>query len=311
VVALALSIGISLEVIKGLYSDLMEAIAISAFSAEWKRLTTGVSHDTNKAVEVLQRYFPPHLKLSSHSPSGCAVAVVTTLASVTPLTPFLFKNYSHGEEDGGIAKDIAAKEGKSLGAPVASSTSSSSPPPTSPPPFSEISHTAPLWVAARATSSAPTYYDVCEYQGHKFVDGALFANNPTLFGLGEAKQLFPHREVEVCVSVGTGRLAPRSSPPPQYLFNWSLAVLDCCTSPSVPHLVARQLLSVERSPGGENPRQHKQQRRYWRFDPPLSEVPNIADCDRSKLKAMQEEGAAYLEGVQEKIEGLAVRLRPL
>jgi hypothetical protein len=46
---------------------------------------------------------------------------------------------------------------------------------------------------ARATSAAPTYLPVAEitaFPGHQFVDGGLWANNPSLVGLVEAFRFF-------------------------------------------------------------------------------------------------------------------------
>ena len=65
-----------------------------------------------------------------------------------------------------------------------------------------------LWEAARATSSAPTFYKPLAFGGRALVDGAILCNNPTLVALAEAALLWPGAPVEVLVSLGTGRLVP-------------------------------------------------------------------------------------------------------
>lgn len=67
----------------------------------------------------------------------------------------------------------------------------------------------PMWQVARATSAAPTYFepvkietdDRSEY--YALVDGGIFANNPAMCGLAEAKAMYPDGEFLVA-SLGTG-----------------------------------------------------------------------------------------------------------
>ena len=49
----------------------------------------------------------------------------------------------------------------------------------------------PGWVAARATSAAPTYFSPCEHEGLLLADGGVVANNPTIYAYFEAKKLYP------------------------------------------------------------------------------------------------------------------------
>ncbi len=63
---------------------------------------------------------------------------------------------------------------------------------------------------ARATSAAPTFFKPAKISplsdGRKFslVDGGVFANNPALCALIEAKKIYPNAEKYVIVSLGTG-----------------------------------------------------------------------------------------------------------
>ena len=62
----------------------------------------------------------------------------------------------------------------------------------------------PTWIAARATSAAPTYFAPCEYDGKLLVDGGVVANNPALFAYFEAKKLYPDCKCFHILSFSTG-----------------------------------------------------------------------------------------------------------
>lgn len=63
-----------------------------------------------------------------------------------------------------------------------------------------------LWQAARATGAAPTYFDPIEIGGHKYIDGGLKLNNPTMKALEEAHSLWPGRKIGTIVSLGCGQM---------------------------------------------------------------------------------------------------------
>lgn len=62
----------------------------------------------------------------------------------------------------------------------------------------------PAWVAARATSAAPTFFSPCEYSGKLLVDGGVVANNPALYAYFEAKRLYPQCTRFHILSFSTG-----------------------------------------------------------------------------------------------------------
>jgi len=47
----------------------------------------------------------------------------------------------------------------------------------------------PMWAVAMATSAAPTYLPSFKYDGKTYLDGGLWANNPSLIGVIEALQM--------------------------------------------------------------------------------------------------------------------------
>ena len=66
----------------------------------------------------------------------------------------------------------------------------------------------PMWLAARATSAAPTYFEPVKLPAGKdywaLIDGGMFANNPAMCALVEARSRHPEASEFVVVSVGTG-----------------------------------------------------------------------------------------------------------
>ncbi len=62
----------------------------------------------------------------------------------------------------------------------------------------------PVWVAARATSAAPTYFSPCEYDGKLLVDGGVVANNPAIYAYFEARRLYPECKSFHILSLSTG-----------------------------------------------------------------------------------------------------------
>lgn len=62
----------------------------------------------------------------------------------------------------------------------------------------------PIWVAARSTSAAPTYFEPLVYGDKVLVDGGVIANNPAIYAYTEARKLYPECEVFHILSLSTG-----------------------------------------------------------------------------------------------------------
>jgi predicted acylesterase/phospholipase RssA len=58
--------------------------------------------------------------------------------------------------------------------------------------------------AGLATSAAPLYFPSSTIDGHKYIDGGVFQNNPEITAYAVAKQLFPTANRMCLLSVGTG-----------------------------------------------------------------------------------------------------------
>lgn len=110
-----------------------------------------------------------------------AVALVSTLASVTPAPPFVFRSYQPPPGSEALADQMGAHGGS-------------------------CKH--PVWQAVRASSAASFYLEDFSCGGDKFQDGAVTANNPSIIALQEARLLWPDHLVEVMVSLGVGQAPP-------------------------------------------------------------------------------------------------------
>ena len=124
----------------------------------------------------------------------------------------------------------------------------------------------PMKVVARATSAAPTYFEPSKYPADDafkysaWIDGGVFANNPTLCAFAEARKVFPAAEDFVVVSLGTGELTrtiPYDEAKGWGVAGWArplLAVMFQGVSASVDYQMEQML-----PPQGQD-------RRYYRFE---------------------------------------------
>ncbi|XP_068666286.1 phospholipase A I-like isoform X2 [Aristolochia californica] len=123
------------------------------------------------------------------------VFVVSTLVSVMPAQPFVFRNYQYpagtaetplGTQDSPAAVGgVGAATGWQRVAPMGSCKHS-------------------IWQAIRASSAAPYYLDDYSDDVNRWQDGAILANNPTIFAIREAQFLWPDTRIDCLVSIGCG-----------------------------------------------------------------------------------------------------------
>lgn len=78
----------------------------------------------------------------------------------------------------------------------------------------------PLSTVARATSSAPTYFEPLPLDGRSLVDGGVFAVNPAMCAFAEVLRRSPRTEVTV-LSLGTGERTRRRTW--EQVRDWGLA----------------------------------------------------------------------------------------
>jgi len=88
----------------------------------------------------------------------------------------------------------------------------------------------PAWKIARATSAAPTYFPVFKGINHKrLVDGGVWANNPTLVAINEARSFLKH-PLETIKVFSLGTTAEVKNRPKKLdfggLWKWRKAAVD-------------------------------------------------------------------------------------
>ncbi|KAK6917317.1 Patatin-like phospholipase domain [Dillenia turbinata] len=127
------------------------------------------------------------------------VFVVSSLVSVAPAQPFLFRNYQYPagtpEIPFGNSESfaISGPGAATLGAQVGYKRSAS---------IGSCKHH--IWQAIRASSAAPYYLDDFSDEMNRWQDGAIVANNPTVLAVREAQFLWPDTRIDCLVSIGCG-----------------------------------------------------------------------------------------------------------
>ncbi|KAL1538510.1 Phospholipase A I [Salvia divinorum] len=127
------------------------------------------------------------------------VFVVSTLVSVAPAQPFIFRNYQYPvgtpELSSGVSENliIGGQGVATTGAQVGYKRSAY---------IGSCKHL--VWQAIRASSAAPYYLDDFSDGIYRWQDGAIVANNPTIFAIREAQLLWPDSKIDCLVSIGCG-----------------------------------------------------------------------------------------------------------
>ncbi|XP_009113114.1 phospholipase A I isoform X2 [Brassica rapa] len=133
------------------------------------------------------------------------VFVVSTLVSVMPAQPFIFRNYQYSV---GTPEMSYAFSDHSGGSTLTSSTASDQAGYYKQSAFmGSCKHQ--VWQAIRASSAAPYYLDDFSVDSYRWQDGAIVANNPTIFAIREAQLLWPDTKIDCLVSIGSGSVPTR------------------------------------------------------------------------------------------------------
>jgi len=92
-----------------------------------------------------------------------------------------------------------------------------------------------MWQAARATTAVPTHFSPFRFsildapfgraREASLVDGSLFASNPAMCALAEARSLFPGEDDYLLISLGCGDASQQNR---RRIFDFSLAAQSAC-----------------------------------------------------------------------------------
>ena len=206
---------------------------------------------------------------------GPKVFVVSTLVSVIPATPFLFRNYQYPPDEA----DAALSEAPAAPGEAAAGSPNSVP--------GSCKHR--LWQGVRASSAAPYYLADYQHGEDKWQDGAVTCNNPAMLGVMEARRLWPDRNIDCVVSLGSGAFAPRRRDASSALSGGRLndlqkVVLESCCSVDRVDESLRTLMALV--PGSK----------YFRFNPTDARCEIELDAtDRAQLEGLCDATDAYVD----------------
>jgi uncharacterized protein len=157
----------------------------------------------------------------------------------------------------------------------------------------------PMRVVARATSSAPTYFEPLKLGNRSLIDGGLFAYNPGMCGFAETLRHSPGAEV-VLLSLGTGEMT-RPLPFEQIegwgLVEWAKPILDVVFDGAADSVDFQLRMAL-----GEE--------RYWRLQVELTVAnDDLDDASEQNLRALrghaEELIAARSDDIDAALEALA------
>lgn len=131
----------------------------------------------------------------------------------------------------------------------------------------------PLTSVIRATTAAPTYFAPCEIGNSLYIDGGIFANDPSICAVVEAMLNWPGEEIKL-VSLGCGSFKLNSISSTGWgLVRWAVPLSEIAFSAGLADYQCRQLV-----------------KNYWRFQ---AEIPADLKMDKisdvSRLKAIAED----------------------
>ncbi|PNY12712.1 tryptophan synthase beta chain 2 chloroplastic-like [Trifolium pratense] len=126
------------------------------------------------------------------------VFVVSTLVNMMPAQPFIFRNYQYPAG----TPEVALGASDSSGIAVLTSPMSAHVGYKRSAFIGSCKHQ--VWQAIRASSAAPYYLDDFSDDVNRWQDGAIVANNPTIFAIREAQLLWPDTKIDCLVSIGCG-----------------------------------------------------------------------------------------------------------
>lgn len=162
---------------------------------------------------------------------------------------------------------------------------------------------------ARAATAAPTYYRPAVIRSldgdtaELLIDGGIFANNPAMIGLVEARKLFGSQRRIIVVSIGCGAACPDL--PADEILDWGIPGWLLNSRLSMP------LLDVIMDAQADNADHHLgellgRNQDYYRFDCPLPRAQAaMDDVGRENLQALHRLGETIVKDKEETLRRVA------
>lgn len=282
IIAAAIAIAeLPVPVVQYLYDDIARLIFGSKGLSRFER--------SDRLRAVLTAVFGKDAKLRRHDSSRDDPAyrprcmLIATDASTQRLRPRLFRNYDAGEID-----EIDDDD--------------------------ELATKCTVVDAILASAAAPPFFPASHLYHRKLLDGALVANNPTLFAVIESAAL-GRDTPEVVVSLGTGISPLRAHRSSHWLhshLDFAEGLINLVTETDATHdLVKRYLESFKHTAYGHFYRSKQRTfARYHRLDPVL-DASNLKldEGDETALRALRSMALDYLQ--REKTHDWAALVREL
>jgi uncharacterized protein len=156
----------------------------------------------------------------------------------------------------------------------------------------------PLSEVARATSSAPTYFEPLELGGRALVDGGVFAVNPAMSAFAEVLRFQPTQDV-LLLSLGTGQRTRKRTfedIKDWGLLKWARPILDTVfdgTSDAVDYQLTHAL----------------EDGRYWRLQVELDQASDdLDDAGENNLKLLRAHGEELIRRESDTLDEVAAAL---
>jgi len=246
---------------------------------KWRVAVHGSKHDANVFESLLQQESEMDGKQESFIESslrgGPKVFVVGTIVSKYPSSPYIFRNYQYPEtaEDESHGRYAMPGSCKHL-----------------------------MWHCLRASSAAPYYLADFSLGDEKWQDGAVTCNNPAMMGIMEARRLWPDRQIECVVSVGTGevpRVKRKDASSFHRLIDASEVMLESsCNVERVDEALGTLLPLIPET-------------KYFRFNPVDSRCDiDLDEIDKQALKRLREATDEYVKSENERFGELCQLLQP-
>lgn len=176
----------------------------------WSAVKSGSWYESVELEKTLQaQELASLILIDSCKETTTKVCLVSTLCSVSPAQPFLFKNYILPDEE------------------------------------TRSECEAQCWEAIRASTAAPTYFTPYYRNRLAFRDGGLLSNNPAPIGIKEAKRLWPQGSLALLVSIGTGAPPLRDVESPEAYTEIFGQVVGSCTETEKTHQILNAVLSPD------------------------------------------------------------------
>jgi len=201
--------------------------------------------------------------IDSAALGGPKVFCVSTLTSMSPAAPYLFRNYEYPTH---ISGDYTQRG----------------------------SCNQLLWEGVCASAAAPyyLYLDAFAIDSQRWVDGAMTCNNPAMMAVAEARRLWPDKNIECVVSLGSGEYTPHNRDPPISLVALAKDVLfeSACNTDRVHESLSTLLPMI---PGAK----------YFRFSPVDERCKvQVDEIDNNLIQGLIDATSEYIDAEKEQFD---------